>query len=312
MSTLRFYQPYLTPVQLTKREPDEIPQYVSKHMDDWQFCETILPWEQQTCFLQHWQTNDSIRLQYQSNYAPINIKIVNAETGITVYDVNMAQVRQNMDDPEYYIYQADIALNAFAEGYYYLLVTVGIGGILSLISNVMKFSVKVENSLLLEYKHHKFLCDVFFETGFFPSFRIHGTMKPKTPDGLDTVYEDQESNLEMLKTVPFQPWTFSIGGSEGIPPWVIRRINHMIRCSTLKIDGRYYTKPEGAKFDENAVEFYPMAGFSIELREKLNRSSVIYENENVEAGTIAVVANVDSKGFGGDQGGSVFQVTDIQ
>jgi hypothetical protein len=312
MPTLRFIEPYLNPVQFTKIVPDEIPQYISRHLDDWQFPDTIHDFEQQVCWYQQWQTTDSIRLQFQSNYSPLNIKLIRAEDDVVVYDVNLAVVRTNMDDPDYKIYQADIALNPFPAGYYYLKLSIGIGGVLTLVSNVLKISEIIENSLLLEYQHQKFRCDVFFETGFSPSIRIPAILKMKPPGSIDTIYEDQESNMTMLKSVPYSLWNLSIG-PEGIPPAQIKRLNFMLGCSSTRLDGRYYTKNEGAKLEENTVEFYPMSGWSIELREKLNRSSVIYENEMVIDSTIAVVANVDSKGFSpNDAGGSVYQVEDIQ
>lgn len=312
MPILRLYQPFLNPVQFTKITPDEIPQYVSRHLDDWQFADTIHDFEQRVCWRQGWQTSDSIRLQFQSNYSPLNLKLIRAEDDVVMYDVNLAVVRTNMDDPDYKIYQADVALNPYPTGFYYLKLTIGIGGVLTLVSNIFEISVICENSLLLEYQHRKYYADVFFETGFSPSIRIPAILKMKPPGSIDTIYEDQEANMEMLKSVPYQLWTLSIG-PEGIPPAQIKRLNFMLGCSSTRLDGRYYTKNEGAKLDENTVEFYPMSGWSIELREKLNRSSVIYENEIVVDGTIAVVANVDSKGFSpNDAGGSVYQVEDIQ
>jgi hypothetical protein len=312
MPTLRLYQPFLNPVQFAKMTPDTIPQYVSKHLDDWLFPDTILNFEQQVCFKQQWQTSDSIRLQFQSNYSPLNLKLIRAIDDAVLYDVNLAQVRQNLDDPEYFIYQADVALNAFAAGYYYLKLSVGVGAVLILVSNIFEISELCENTLLLEYQHRKYYADVFFETGFAPSIRVPGILKLKEPRSIDTVYEDQEANMEMLKSIPYSLWNLSIG-PDGIPPAMIKRLNFILGCSGLRADGRYYTKNDGAKLEENTVEFYPMSGWSIELREKLNRSSVIYENEMVIDSSIAVVANVDSKGFSpNDAGGSVYQVEDIQ
>jgi hypothetical protein len=312
MPTLRFYQPYLNPVQFTKVTPDTIAQYVSRHLDDWQFGDTILDFEQKVCYKRRWQTTDSIRLQFQSNYSPVNLKLIRATDDVVLYDVNLAAVRTNMDDPDYKIYQGDVALNPFPVGYYYLKLSIGVGAVLILVSDVFEISVFCENTLLLEYQHRKYYADVFFETGFSPSFRIPAILKPKPPGSIDTIYEDQEANLEMLKSVPYQLWNLSIG-PEGIPPVDIKRISFMLGCSSLRIDGRYYTKNDGAKLEEKSEEFYPMSGWSIELREKLNRSSVIYENEIVIDSTIVVVANVDSKGFSpNDQGGSVYQVEDIQ
>jgi hypothetical protein len=55
-----------------------------------------------------------------------------------------------------------------------------------------------------------------------------------------------------------------------------------------------------------------MQGYTIEMREKLNRSSLIIEDGAAQFDVAAVVANTDSKGFGqDDSGGSVYQILDV-
>ncbi len=312
MPTRIIYQPFINPVKFTKEVPDEVGQYRSKHIDDWQFTDTIHDFEQRVCFSQYWQLNDTIKLQYKSNYAPMTLELYRATDDARMHSVSFSQVRQDYFQPEFFIYEVSLSLQAFAEGEYYFKIKVGSPVNLTLTSELQIFSERIENSLLLEYLHRKFYCDVFFETGFAPSIRIPGIMKPKAPASKDNVYEDQELNMTMLKSQPYCLWTLSIGSSEGIPPWLVKRLNAILGCSSLKIDGRFYTKNEGAKLDENAQEFYPMAGYSIELREMLNRSSVIYEDEVVIEGKMAVVIVADSKGFANQASGSNYFVTDVQ
>lgn len=309
MPTLK--QPYLLPIKFTLINPVEIPQYVSKHMDDWLFVETILPWQQKVTGLQQWQINDTVKLQFQSDYGPINLNLYRCD-GSRVHTVSVAQVRQNADFPSFFIYEVSLSFQAFTAGQYYFTVTCGNPVGLTLVSEPFKLSERVENTLLLEYWHRVYKDDVFFETGIQFSVRLPGLIKFKQPKSRDTIYEDQEANMEMLKSVGYDLWELRLGLSAGIPPWLIRRVRDMLGCSTVKIDGRLYTKNEGAEFEETAQENYPMSGWIIEMREKLKRSSVIIETDSNVVGEFVVVISADSKGFGDQDAGSNYLVTDVE
>jgi hypothetical protein len=305
------YRPFLNPVKFTKLVPDAIPQYVSKHMDDYLFAETIFGWEQEVHGFQLWQINDTIKLQFQSTYGPITLSLYSC-TGIRLHTVSVDQVRQNYDFPTRYIYEVSLSMQAFLAGTYYLQLECGNPVIETFVSEPFKLSELIENTLLLEYKHRVYKDDVFFETGFAPSIRIPGVLPLKEVGSIDTVYEDQESNLEMIKSVGYEIYQLNVGLTYGIPPWMIKRLNRMLGCSTTKLDGRLYTKPEGAKFERNVIEDYPLSGWAIDVREKLQRNSTISENESQVNGEFAVAIVSDTKGFGSQDAGSNYLITDVQ
>lgn len=112
----------------------------------------------------------------------------------------------------------------------------------------------------------------------------------------------------MINSVPFDVFKFILGGWKGVPPWLIKKVNRIFGCSTLSLDGRLYTKEDGAAFEPNSLDGYPMSGWSINLREKLNRDSVVTENDVVIEGIAAAGILIDVKGFGmqNDDGGNLY------
>jgi len=301
--------PFINPIKYTKLTPDEIPQYVSRHYDDWPFADTIQPWEQEAFFCQPWQYSDSIRQQIQSDVGPVRIRIYDAQGGLW-YDDNFQQMQQSLNMPEMFIHQSDIALNIITQpGVYYIRLDAGIN---SWVSEFLYISQTIENTLHLAFSNSKFYGDTLFETGYQPSIRIYGRLKPKAPQARDTIYEDQILNSTILDSKPYRLFELQLSAPTGIPPYFINKLNWILGCSNLQIDGRYYTKNEGSKLEEVSFPNYPMSGYTIEMREKLNRSSELYETGSPITGVAVVVANTDSKGFGqDDSGGSVYQILDV-
>lgn len=310
MATLRFIQPYLNPIQFYEQGLVRPAQYRSKHMDDWPFTDTILPWQEGVTFLQPWQINDTIKLQFRTNYGPLTLGLYSCDDQL-IHSVSVQQKHVDRYDPTMYIYEVDLSLQAFDPGYYYLKLNIGNPVQKVLFSEPLIISDFSENTILLEYTNRRFYGEVFFETGFSPSFRVYGTITYKGPESQDTIYTDQEYNAQMLKAVPYDLWNLSLGGSAGQPPWVIKKVNRMMGCNITRWDGRQYTKNDGARFEENTVEFYPMSGWSIELRETLNRGAGFIEDDISVVGEMNVVLVTDTKGFGNQSGGSNYFVNDI-
>lgn len=281
-------------------------------MDANRFPTTIQKWEQRVCFWHGWQLNDTIKIQLTANYSPISLSLYRASDGVKLITIPFSQVRMNVDIPGHFIYETSLELSAFMSGEYYFEIEAGSPVALTLISELIIFSELIENSLLLQYRHRRFYGDVVFETGFYPSMRIPGSIRYKSPSSRDTSFEDQPANLTMIKSIPFRVCELSVGSSEGVPNWMIDKINHILGCDDIKIDGIQYTKSDGAKFEEFSEADYPMRGWRIELREKLNRSSIVYENQVQQADEFSVIIVANSKGFGADTGGSNFLITDIQ
>lgn len=311
-------QPHGNPIPFFKQVPDENPQYATRFFDAWPYEQTILPWEQPVGYCQPFQTNDSLRLQFQSNYGPIKATLI--EEGGREYNLgNFDQKQSSVDRPGFYIYECDYALNIYPEGCYLLKLDIGSPVSLSLVSPPLHIRTKHLHSLQFVYKHFQFKDDLIFETGFLPVKRVHGLLRYKSPARKDTLFEDQPLNQSLVRSRHYRLWEMYVGsynplGSSlyGIPPFEMDIVDRILGCSDVQIDGRYFTVSE-SKWDYQEEDNYPLRVGKIELREKLNKTTGTYQNNVLQQRRIGVVINTDSKGFASDDsGGSVYQILDIQ
>lgn len=281
MPTNKFIQSLLNPVKFVDMEPPISEKYLSRHMDDFFYFETIKPWQQRRHYYQLFQTNDRIYLQFQSEMTPITIKLIDADERVYI-TVVMEALAYDFDNPDLFLYEGSIGLGV-APGLYFLKAECGEidseGNFpLTLLSEPIDIAIEHKHSLFLQYSHDEYYNDIAFETGIQPEIRLRATLRFKTPASKDTFFEDQPLNLKMLRSKPFRVYELRIGGACGIPDYLADMINRILGCSTLLIDGRAYTKSDGAKMEESAAPNYPMRGWTVELRETENVVSKIFEN----------------------------------
>lgn len=303
----QIFAPYLNPVRFVLQEPANIPQYVSKFMDDWIFENTIRDFETPATFRQKWLIDDSIKLQYTSNFSPLTLKLYDC-TGKLIYSSVFDTKQQDFFNPGFYIRQIDFPLSAFDPGIYYFVIPE-----MSWVSDPFEILEEFKNSNYIEYSHSETYGDINFDIPFSPTIRTPSILKYKTPGSRDVIYPDSEESETLLHSVPFRLWRYILGGQGAVPPWFIDKIARIFGCDSLKIDGRLYTKSEGANWEPVELDDYPMAGWSIELREKLNRDSLIFENDTQIIGMNSMMAVIDSKGFGmDDDGGNFLQIENVE
>jgi len=228
--------------------------------------------------------------------------------GQLVLTQSFNDVMQDELRPTYYIKQIAVSLAGFDPGKYFFVRDTG--GVLTYsepfeILDAEDSGIMLTNqnpTLYIEYSHYESYQGVKFFTPFAPSIRVPAVLRYKSPGAKDNVYEDQLLNMTLVNSVPFRIFDFTLGGNYGVPPYFIDKIARIFGCSSLSIDGRLYTKNEGAQFEPALLENYPSAGYSIELREKLNRDSIITENDVIIEGIAAAAIIMDNKGFGIDGG----------
>ena len=142
----------------------------------------------------------------------------------------------------------------------------------------------------------------------------HGWTKYEGPKQKATVYEDQILNETALRSQKYRVWSLKIGGTPfaGIPDYFADMIGGIIGCSYLYIDGKPFTVNEGSQMEPVELEGYPMRGWGVEMRDRYTRAAITYENDDPIEGVLAVMVNVDSKGFGNSASGSQTVVLDVQ
>lgn len=307
------YDSFLNPVKFQALDNVQLPNYVSRFMDDWMFRRTIQPWQQKVCFYQKWSTDDTVKIQYTSDVAPIVIRMYD-ENGYLVHTQAFATLQQDELQPTFFIREIAISLAGFTPGKYFF--TRDVGGVITysepfeLVEYEDASGICLEDqdpTLLLEYKHFEPIQGIKFFTDIEFQMRVQAWLRYKQPGSKDNIYEDQLLNQTLINSVPYRVFQFILGGPAGVPPWFINRVARIFSCSDVKIDGRLFTKAEGSTFEPIALEEYPMAGWTIDLREKLNPDGVTFEDDVVIEGIAAAAIIVDNKGFGIDGGDTSYQ-----
>jgi hypothetical protein len=247
--------------------------------------------------------------------APLKYSLISLEDRIYVSN-NMTDLLQNADDPDLRVYHGDLALAAYPEGVYFIRIDCGAAdadGIfpLVLISEPIEIRQEHKDSLYLEYKGTNYYGSVIWGTGFSPTIRVRATLRPKSFSSKDTFFEDEEMGMTLLDARPYEVYELIIGGASGIPDYLAKIISRILGCKTLSIDGKLYTKNDGAKLEESRQDNYPMRAWSIELRDASNKGAKTYENNTVQNMGITIIATEDAKGFSLNDGNSEEQILEI-
>lgn len=301
------------PLQLFDPEPAVDDRYNTKDFIDFDFPDTILPWQSNATYCQPWQLSDTIFLQLQTNVGPVGFTLRDCKTGAAVDTLLFTQKEESITEPGLFIYEISIPLDGYDEGCYYGEVTFGASPVVfTLRTGELHLAELHENSIYIEYKNYEFRNDIIWETGLFLAMRVFGTVKYLRTASKSTSYEDQVLNMTALRSTPYRLWRLIIGQSKGIPEWMQDKMGGIIGNSTLLIDGKPFTKPAESDLELIEDDYYPLRGWAVELRERYNRRGRVYENNIPLNGVISIATNVDSKGFGNSNSGSQTIVINVE
>jgi hypothetical protein len=309
----QLYIPWLNPVRFYAATPAVFDQYLTKHFDDYPFAQQILPWQEPSNYAQKWQNSDTIYLQFQSNFEPLNIDIIGKYGEVIVGGSFVAtQKGANMDIPGMYIYEFSISLASIPAGCYHLKLSNGNDAELHMISEPFSVKEKWDNTVLLAYKNSRFIGDVVFETGIFFEFRVEGSFGFLQPGANIEAYEDQKANPEILSARPYRIFPLTIGGTFGVPDWAVDLFNLIWCCNYVLVDGKEFARSGEGQITFNEIEDYPMRGATIELREGINRGSkIVIPNVNTNM-LFMVIKPVDTRLFGNYATGSSTNLVPIE
>lgn len=307
--------PYLNPVKFHPLTQVQAEQYLSKFMDDYGFRETILSYEEEVCFFQRWGLNDAIRLQFKVNYQPNVLKIFNAD-GTFVQDHALERRQEDQFFPGTFIYQSDYDTDPLPTGYYQLQMHFGapVSNLLVSEPQLIQADEDLNDTLYIEYSNYEKKGGLYFQSPFSPCIRIPGRLKYKEPGSIDAWFQDEYLNPSMTQSLSYDVYTLFLGGPEGVPPWLIQKMARIIKCSDVKIDGRYWTvATRDAIWQQEVLQFYPMKGWSIDLRPKLNKDGTEYTTTTAQIGMNSIIGVTDTKGFGfDDAGGDFLEFFDVE
>lgn len=288
--------PFLNPLNFVEVDRAELPQYQSRAMDDYWQSERLSSWEQlpDGPYYQPFVPQDNIALQFQNNTGQLIGTVVSCDQKIQ-QDFILQQLQQNVYQPDFFIYQMAAALNVLPSNRkYFMIIQLGGTGRF-LLSEGFDLRDTQPDTLLLEYTHRQYYGNMIFETGIAPSIRIKGSLKLKPPPSKDTVYEDQVLDMVMVQSKPYRLWELMI---INVPDWMIDKLNWVLGCSNLRINGKYYTKNDGAKLEIQDVQGNgTRATYKIEMREQIMRNSKLVDTVLNTDEALTLILNSNSKGF---------------
>jgi hypothetical protein len=308
----QIYISYANPVNFYEVTPADIPQYLSRAMDDYLFTNRIRTDQTELSYKQKWTVHDAIPLQFETNFDPIQIDVIDC-TGHVYFSVNAVKRSQNKNIPGYYAYEVNLSLAALSEGTYYLYMT--LGGTTLMISEPFEVGDGA-GTILFEYNNSAYHADILFQTGIMLRFRVEGVLKNFDPSSERTSYRDQRLNPTVLKSVPFRSWELHIGKDYGVPDWVADKLNWIFSCDNVLIDGKPYAVLEDSKIEGADIHpMYPMRSYTIKIQEGINRASKIVGVAVDPNKRIFVAAFVDTTIFGdlsGEAGDNLIQIQDVE
>lgn len=268
------YIPLLNPIKFVELDPVQLPQYLTKHFDDFWASEQLQSYETVINVTQKYQTSDTIYLQFESNFASIQMSVIDCDQTALLTQA-ATQVRANKYLAGYYVYELTLSLAAFSAGTIWLKLSLGLGSKF-MISEPIELAEKWPNTILYQYNNSKYHGDVVFETGIVFGFRCEAVIEGYEPGSERTSYRDQKLNPATLKVRPFDSFTVVAGHRVGIPDWVVKRMNWIWSCDNVLLDGKSFAVLDDGKLDDQEIhKQYPLKHWALKIQEGVNRASKI-------------------------------------
>jgi hypothetical protein len=299
------YLPFLNPVRFVELDPVELPQYLTKHFDDYWASEQLQSFETVVNFTQKYQTSDTIYLQFESNFASIQLSVIDCDQTVLLTQA-ATQVRANKHLAGYYVYELTLSLAAFSAGTIWLKLSLGLGSKL-MISEPIELAESWPNTILFQYNNSKYHGDVIFETGIVFGFRCEAVIRRLDPANERTAYRDQKLNPTTLKVRPFRGFELAIGHLSSVPDWVIDKMNWIWSCDSVQCDGKSFAVLDESKFEDKEIHpQYPFRQWALNIQEGINRASKIVGVDVDSNKKLLITAVADGTIFGdlSEQAGS--------
>lgn len=303
----RLYYSALNPVRFVWENRSKAAAYNDFDFDDQFQAEQLYPFEEQVFYASKWQTTDAIRLQIIADFTNISVALVDDDgNGDAVVELNMAPKQQDLLNPGFRIYEVDISLASVTPGCYRLRMKLGAGEDADTVrSEPLDIREKHEGTVYLQYWNTKRKLNMIFEKGFRPAIRLEARFGKLKVSSNDQVYEDQPRNQTLIDSKPARIFPLYIGNEFGIPDWMLDKLNLIFGVHNVQINGKFFVKASaGQEFEERTIDGYPLRGFVFELREAINRSTLVIDTVQTSEQKLTVVTTIKPDYFGDMEGGT--------
>jgi hypothetical protein len=305
--------PFICPVHFVPLAYTKDPRYNTYTMDqDW-FKNRITDWIDTNDYFAPWQTNDTIQLQCQTaGLSPVTAQIVDCNGRNVGAAINIPSVANPAILAPQALYQGSIPLNTVAEGKYYILYTMGVGGAMaSFISEGIWVKAYWPKTQLVEYSNTRNKLAVVFTSGYKPSIRMMSQISRFTPKSKSSVYIDEPQDITLLNAIPYDTWKWTIGFDSGIPDYMMRKIDRIMLLDTTSIDGDQYSRDGEANVEKQSFPGQPKEYLTLDIRKALNEDGITLNtsgqiDSQQQAGYV-----MDANAVGQNAGQNLINVTSV-
>lgn len=242
------------------------------------------------CYYQKFEQKDTTTIQILSEIEAFSIRLRSFENNSIVGNVAVNALATQLVGQPFKVYEGKINFTGL-DGYFYLEISWTDGTDKELYSEPFHVAESHEGTMLFDYKNSTNEFSVIFGANTSFQIRVEGTIQNFTPLSTDETYKNQKDNTTMLYSNPSQQWTLFVGDASGIPDWMSDKINRVMSCDTVKIDGANFNKAEGATWEVTRELDYPFSGLQLE----------IVQNDNLFSKSLLVVDEGEGEGEGEGQ-----------
>lgn len=303
------------------------PAYQFKHMDTDLFINRVQFWPFKRNYFQKARLADRFPVQCITNgltVVPLNIYSVKSWPNPSLpplvklaASVNMLPVASSPLQPPYIQLEATICFQdlGLPEGpVYYIAPANDLAqnvAICEPIKPVADYPVN-QPTLLFEFTSSVNKQATVFSTGFRSAFRVDGWIDQFSAESKFVTFEDQPADLELQNGVPYEKYVLNIGCADGVPDWVVRKIDRILLLDTVLIDGKAFTRDAEAKWEKRTSDSWPKGWYSIAIRPAENDDALTFGQDGSLLTNTIVTAAIDLSAFGNNPaaGPQIINVTE--
>lgn len=243
----------------------------SDRIDDNFEADLVNVYQSPQCYLQKWQFGDVGRVQILSDYE-FTFKVLDLDTGAEIAELIPALKASQIVGESFQVYEVEIDFEALGAGVYYCKIEYNDTFEDKIVlSEPFEVAETWPGTLKFDFVNSENNFDVVFETGIDFQIRVEGVIADFSPESDDLIYNDMLRNATLLNSVPFRSFVLYVGGAPGVPVWMADKINRVMSCDSVKIDGANYEKKQGAGWEVKRADEYQFVGLNIEIVPAENR-----------------------------------------
>lgn len=224
------------------------------------------------CYLQPWELTDHTTIQVISDYFP-TMKWYEAISGDMILEVPFVAIPNSIQNQTFLAFNAEVLFSDLGIGNFYFEITY-----FDILSNPQVWQSDIcqvlgdhENTILFEYTNSQNDFSSIFDTGTIFNLRTQGSINLYKPEFNNVIYNDINENITKLYGDPYRSFTLFVAYNYGVADWMVDKVNRIMACDQIKIDGIYYDMADGAKWEESRSDQYSLLGASISIQEVENR-----------------------------------------